>query len=172
MKKIKKWSLKKIIKETVTTLLMVFVVSMVLNYIRKPDTSNQLANIKAMDIYQHEIDFVESDKKNSPTIIHFWATWCPTCKLEAPNIEALKNSCNVITIAVNSGTDEEIKSFMSERNLSYRVINDSDGLLAKKFGVEVFPTTFIYDANDTLRFSEVGYSTTVGLKARVALIRE
>jgi thiol-disulfide isomerase/thioredoxin len=168
----KNWSFKKIIKEILSMLLMVFVVSMVLNYIRKPDTSNRLVDIKAMDIYQHEIEFIKSDEKSSPTIIHFWATWCPTCKLEAPNIEALKNSCNVITIAVNSGSDEELKSFMSERDFSYRVINDSEGLLAKKFGVEVFPTTFIYDANDTLRFSEVGYSTTMGLKARVALIRE
>jgi thiol-disulfide isomerase/thioredoxin len=168
----KNWSFKKIIKEILSMLLMVFVVSMVLNYIRKPDTSNRLVDIKAMDIYQHEIEFIKSDEKSSPTIIHFWATWCPTCKLEAPNIEALKNSCNVITIAVNSGSDEELKSFMSERDFSYKVINDSEGLLAKKFGVEVFPTTFIYDANDTLRFSEVGYSTTMGLKARVALIRE
>jgi thiol-disulfide isomerase/thioredoxin len=168
----KNWSFKKIIKEILSMLLMVFVVSMVLNYIRKPDTSNRLVDIKAMDIYQHEIEFIKSDEKRSPTLIHFWAIWCPTCKLEAPNIEALKNSCNVITIAVNSGLDEELKSFMSERNFSYRVINDSEGLLTKKFGVEVFPTTFIYDANDTLRFSEVGYSTTMGLKARVALIRE
>ncbi len=166
------WSLKKILKEIVTTLLMVFVVSMVINYIRKPDTSNQLADIKAMDIYQHEIEFIKSEKKSYPTIIHFWATWCPTCKLEAPNIEALKDSCNVITVAVNSGTNEEIKSFMDERNFSYRVINDGDGALAKQFGVEVYPTTFIYDRNGTLRFSEVGYSTTVGLKARVALLKE
>jgi len=168
----KKWNFKNILKEILSTLLIIFVISMVLNYIRKPDTSDKLIDIKALDIYQNEINFTKLAKKDEPTIVHFWATWCPTCKLEAPNIEALKNSCNVITIAVNSGSNKELKSFMSQRNFTYRVINDQDSSLAKQFGVGVYPTTFIYDSNGSLKFSEVGYSTTVGLKARVAFIRD
>jgi len=168
----KKWNFKNILKEILSTLLIIFVISMVLNYIRKPDTSDKLIDIKALDIYQNEINFTKLAKKDAPTVIHFWATWCPTCKLEAPNIEALKNSCNVITIAVNSGSNKELKSFMSQRDFTYRVINDQDSSLAKQFGVGVYPTTFIYDSNGSLKFSEVGYSTTVGLKARVAFIRD
>ena len=164
--------LKKIVKEIISTLLMVFVISMVINYIRKPDSSDKLINIKLVDIYNKPISLMELDKKDSPTIIHFWATWCPTCKLEAPNIESLRDYSNVVTVAVNSGSDEQLKAFMKERDFGYRVINDNNGELAKKFGVEVFPTTFIYDKNGTLKFSEVGYSTTVGLKARVALIKD
>lgn len=168
----KNWSFKKIVKEIVVTLLMVFVISMVLNYIRKPDTDVTLPDIKVSDIYQNQIILTKISKKENPTIIHFWATWCPTCKLEAPNLEELRATCNVVTIAVNSGSNEELKAFMKERDLSYRVVNDRDGELAKKFGVGAFPTTFIYDANGELKFSEVGYSTTLGLKARVALVRE
>lgn len=168
----KNWTLKKILKEILSTLLMIFIISMLLNYIRKPDTPDKIVDIRALDIYQKEIILSNPSKKNRPTIIHFWATWCPTCKLEAPNIEALRGSCNVITVAVNSGTDKELKSFMGEKNLAYSVINDEDGSLAKQFGVEVYPTTFIYDSNGSLKFSEVGYSTTIGLKARVAFIRD
>lgn len=167
----KNWTFKKIIKEIGSTLLILFVVSMGLNYIRKPDTSNQLVDIEALDIYSKKISLTKLEK-DAPTIVHFWATWCPTCKLEAPNIEALRDSCNVVSVAVNSGSDEELKAFMKERGFNYKVINDNDGSLAKKFGVEVYPTTFIYDSNGSLKFSEVGYSTTMGLKARIAMIRD
>ena len=166
------WSLKKIAKEIVTTLLMLFVISMVINYIRKPDSSSTLVDMQLLDIYNKKISLRDLPKKDAPTIVHFWATWCPTCKLEAPNLNSLRDSCNVVTVAVNSGSDETIKSFIKERALSYRVINDKSGDLAKSFGVEVYPTTFIYDRNGTLKFSEVGYSTEVGLKTRVAIVRD
>ena len=168
----KKWSVKKIVKEIISTLLMIFIISMVVNYMRKPDSSDKLMDIHVLDIDNNKISLINLAKKDTPTIVHFWATWCPTCKLEAPNLESLRNSCNVVTIAVNSGSNELIQAFMKERDLGYRVINDKNGDLAKKFGVEVYPTTFIYDSNGTLKFSEVGYSTTIGLKARVALVRD
>jgi thioredoxin-related protein len=60
---------------------------------------------------------------------------------------------------------------MEERGFNYAVVNDREEKLSKQFGVEVFPTTFIYDSNGILEFSEVGYSTTLGLKARLALVK-
>jgi thiol-disulfide isomerase/thioredoxin len=164
----KNWSIKKIIKEIVSTLLIVFVISMVLNYIRKPETDLILPAIKAKLISGEEINLRGEGKK--PIVIHFWATWCPTCKVEAPNIESIKDDAHLVTIAVNSGNDAELKTFMQERGYTYNVVNDNKSELSEKFGVGAFPTTFIYDANGTLRFSEVGYSTTLGLKARLGLI--
>ena len=163
------WSIKKIIKEIVTTLLMVFVVSMVLNYIRKPDNDVVLSNIKVSLISGKKDSFRGDGSK--PIVIHFWATWCPTCKLEAPNLESIKDEAHLITIAVNSGNDSEIKAFMQERGYTYAVVNDGDEILSKKFNVDVFPTTFIYNSNGSLEFSEVGYSSTLGLKARLALTK-
>ncbi|NEW60296.1 redoxin domain-containing protein [Sulfurovum sp. bin170] len=163
------WSIKKIIKEVVITLLMLFVVSMALNYLRKPDTDTVLPDIKALSISGDEIAFVGDGTK--PTVIHFWATWCPTCKIEAPNLESIKGEVHLVSVAVNSGTDSELRAFMEERGYTYAVVNDKEGKLREKFDVGAFPTTFIYDANGTLQFSEVGYSTTLGLKARLSLIR-
>jgi len=58
---------------------------------------------------------------------------------------------------------------MIEKNLSFRVVNDSDGVLAKQLNIEAYPTTFIYDASGELKFTEVGYTSTVGLLARIKL---
>ena len=100
----------------------------------------------------------------------FWATWCPTCKLEAANIERVSKKYEVLTVAVNSGDDEKITRYLKERGLSFRVLNDQEGIWAQKFMVQAFPTTFIYDAKGELKFTEVGYTTTAGLLARIALI--
>ena len=146
---------------------MIFVISLALNYMRKPNTYTQLPNIKVKTINNKDVQF---EILGQPVVVHFWTTWCPTCKLEAPNIESIKDDVHIITVAVNSGTDEELKKFMKEKGYSYTVINDNSGKLAQKFGVKAYPTTFIYDSSGKLQFSEVGYSTQMGIRARVALI--
>ncbi|MCH9740110.1 MAG: protein disulfide oxidoreductase [Epsilonproteobacteria bacterium] len=163
----KKWSIKNILKEIVSTLLIVFVLSLVINYIRKPDISSELPKLNMALIDGNEVSL---EGKGKPTVLHFWATWCPTCKFEAPNLQGIQDEAHVITVAVNSGTDEVLKTFMQERGYTYAVVNDTQGNLAEKFNVGAFPTTFMYDSNGKLQFSEVGYSTTLGLKARLALI--
>jgi len=164
----KKWSLKNIIKEIVTTLLIFFVLSMMVNYIRKPEINENIYSYELSDIQNNRIDF--NDYKGKPLVVHFWATWCPICKLEAGNIEWVSDTYNVITIAVKSGSDEELNEFMREHELSYNVIPDQHGELAKKFNIEAYPTTLIYNGKGELKFTEVGYSTTLGLKARLELI--
>jgi len=160
-------SIKKFLKEIVFTVLMVFVVSMVLNYIRQPEIHENIYDYTLKDINQETIDF--STYKEKPLVVHFWATWCPTCKLEASNIDEVSKTNNVVTIAVTSGSNSEIKTFLKEKNLNFKVINDKDGVLAQKFNISAFPTTLIYDTNGSLKFTEVGYTTTLGLKTRIQL---
>jgi len=163
-----KWSFKNIIKEIITTLLLLFIVSMALNYIRKPEINENIYSLELRDIDNSKVNF---DKyKEKPLLVHFWATWCSVCKLEAANIERLSKSYNVITIAVNSASDEVLNTFIKEHELTYKVIHDKNGKLAKKFNIEVYPTTLIYNKKGELKFTEVGYSTTLGLKARLELI--
>lgn len=106
-------------------------------------------------------------EKSKPVLIHFWATWCPTCKLESSNIQYLSKHYKVITIAVNSGTDYEINNYLKEHNLDFKVVNDKNSIYAKSFNISAYPTTFIYDKDKNLIFSEVGYTSTLGLYIRL-----
>ena len=164
-----KWTLKRVFKEVLTTLVLFFIISQVMNFIRKPDIKTDIYAYNLTDIQNEAIEF--NEYINEPLIVHFWGTWCPTCKLEASNIETLSESYNVISIAVNSGTDEQIQAYMTEHALDYPVINDTKGALAQKFNIGVYPTTLIYNAKGELKFTEVGYSTTLGLQARIELIK-
>ena len=162
-----KLNIKRIAKEIAIGALMLFVVSNVLSYLRKPElSSNQLPQIEAqlLDGTQFSV------KKGKPLVLHFWATWCPTCKLEASNIESVSKEYEVLTIAVNSGDDTQLKKYMNEKKLTFKVVNDKEGKWAQQFNIEAYPTTFIYDAKEELKFSEVGYTTTAGLLGRLKII--
>lgn len=105
--------------------------------------------------------------KNKPLLIHFWATWCPVCKTEAQNIEYISKYYQVITIAVKSQNDNEIKKYLEEKDLHFMVYNDINATFSKKFNIGVFPTTLIYNKNKEVKFSDVGYTTTFGLFFRM-----
>ena len=165
----KKWTIKNILKEIFSTLIIFFILSMVINYIRKPDVSEDIYEYKLVDIKSDTVDF--KTYKGKPLVVHFWATWCPTCKLEASNIETISKKYNVVTIAVNSGANEQLKTYMDEKKLTYRIINDANGVLSRKFNIGAYPTTLIYDTKGILKFTEVGYSTTLGLEARLRLAK-
>ena len=158
-----KWNFKSLVKEIVIGAILLFIFTNIISYLRKPELlSTQLPHL--------EVQLLDgstySPKEGKPFIVHFWATWCPTCKLEASNIESVSKEYEVLTIAVNSGDNAKIKAYMDERDLRFRVVNDSDGKWAKQFNVEAYPTTLIYDTKGVLQFIEVGYTTTVGLLAR------
>lgn len=105
--------------------------------------------------------------RDKPLLVHVWATWCPTCKLEADNIDRVSKYYEVITIAVDSGSDYDIHEYMKEHDLEYRVINDNKYSIAESLNIKVFPTTLIYDKNQKLVFSEVGYTSSFGLFIRM-----
>ena len=159
--------IKSTLKEISIALVLLFILSNIISYIRQPELgSTQLPQI--------EVKLVDGNtfrvEKGKPLIIHFWATSCPACKLEAPNIETVSKEYEVLSIAVNSGSNENVKEYMQEHGLSFKVLNDADGAWATEFNIEVYPTTFIYDAKGKLRFTEVGYTTTAGLFARLEWI--
>ena len=162
----KTWNIKKILKEIAIMMLMVLVISNVLSYIRKPDLSDsQLPKINELMINGEQFD--SRTYSGKPLLIHFWATWCPTCKAEADNIQRLSKYYEVVTFAVKSGSDEELAAYMNDRGFDYRVINDEDGRWAREFNIEGYPTTFIYDSAGQVTFSEVGYTSTLGLLFRM-----
>lgn len=105
-----------------------------------------------------------------PTLVHFWATWCPVCRAEQGLIEALsKDYPNTITVAMQSGNDAAVSQFMREQSLSFPVINDTGGKISQAWGVRGVPASFIVDAAGQIRFVEIGYTTGLGLRLRLWL---
>ena len=97
------------------------------------------------------------DYKGKTIFLNFWATWCPPCKAEMPDIQEIyetydtegEDALVVLGVATPSmgqeGTEEEIRTFLEENRYTYPVLMDTEGELFGAYGVYSLPTTFMID---------------------------
>lgn len=96
------------------------------------------------------------------TVINFWATWCPPCQEEMPDLEifARRNQQKIDFYAVNlHESEEKIKNFMNENKYTMPVLLDKDGAIAKKFQVTAIPTTVIVNKHGMIKYRKSGAMT-------------
>jgi len=145
---------------------ILLVISNVMSYIRKPTLDSNLLPTQTFQL----IDGTSyTPQKGKPLLVHFWATWCGVCSMEAPNIERVSKKYEVLTIVVQSGNIENIKAQMKKEGVTFKVVEDPNGMFSQQFKVSAFPTDFIYDAKGKLYSTDVGYTTTAGLLTRLKL---
>lgn len=111
--------------------------------------------------------FYSDSMKNKAYLLHFWATWCGICKLEQDSIQSISESHTVISIAMNSGTANAVKAYMQKHQLNFPVVLDEHGKIARRYGVSGVPASFIIAPNGEIAFSQVGYTTSWGLRIRL-----
>lgn len=106
-----------------------------------------------------------------PVLVHFWATWCGVCLAEQGTISAIAQDKNadLITIAMQSGKTSEVSRYIQQHHIDFPVINDEDGTLAERWGVNAVPANFVIAPDGKIRFIEVGYTTKIGLSLRLWL---
>ncbi len=159
--------LKHYFKEILTFFVLLAIVTNLLSFYKSLDLNKAPLDLKEFYLLDGKTYHLNT---NEATIVHFWATWCPVCKTEAPNIEQISKKYQVITIAVDSGNKQEIKNYLIQHHLSFKVVNDITKSLAQQFHIQAYPTTLIYDRNGKLIFSDVGYTTTLGLYIRLFIV--
>jgi thiol-disulfide isomerase/thioredoxin len=113
------------------------------------------------------LDDVLKAAGGKPVLVAFWATWCPVCKAEEGNIAAVARDWPLLSVAMQSGDAAAVVKHLKERGLDFPALIDADGRLATEWKVRGVPTHFIVDSRGIVRFQLVGYTTTVGLRARL-----
>lgn len=123
---------------------------------------------KAPDMAVEAIPVLHSDSlPEKPRLVHFWATWCPICRFEQSGIQALSAEFPLVTVAVQSGTLDQVRAYMGAEGISFPTLIDEGGELARTWGVRGFPATFVLDGQGNIRFRTVGYTTGWGLRMRL-----
>ncbi|MDQ3036913.1 MAG: redoxin family protein [Myxococcota bacterium] len=109
--------------------------------------------------------------RERPVLVHFLASWCGVCEAEEPNLVALARDHDVIAIATQSGDVDQVRAWIDdETDLGeVRVVADPRGTIAARWGVSAFPTSFYVDRSGGVRHVEVGYTTELGMRARMWL---
>lgn len=106
-------------------------------------------------------------KENKVAVLNFWATWCPPCRAEFPELVSFsqKNNEKVQFYSINlQENQEKVLNFLKQENYSLPVLLDEDGKVAKMFRVTAIPTTLIIDAQGIIRYRKSGGVTSEELE--------
>ncbi|WP_020394146.1 redoxin domain-containing protein [Thiolinea disciformis] len=108
--------------------------------------------------------------RDKPVMLHFWATWCAICEMEQGGISKVVEHWPVITIAYDDASEADVSKYMEKQGIKqWTTVHDPKGELARSYGVSVLPTTYILDGQGRIRFHEVGFSSSWGLRLRLWL---
>lgn len=108
-----------------------------------------------------------ADYRGEPLLLHFWASWCSVCSAEQASIDAIADDHALLGVAMQSGDAAQVRAHMAREGLGFRNLNDPRGELAARYGVTAVPATFILDGEGGIRFVERGWSSELGLRARL-----
>jgi thiol-disulfide isomerase/thioredoxin len=98
-------------------------------------------------------DFDLSKFKGGPVLVNLWASWCAPCIKELPTLQQLEQSHNddgalgVIAVSQDMAPQGSVEAFLAERDLGrFAAFHDPEMKLTDALGVQIMPTTILYDA--------------------------
>jgi peroxiredoxin len=86
-------------------------------------------------------------------VLNFWATWCPPCRKEMPDLQGLYQQFanqGLVILAISDEDAGKVKPFISERKITYPILLDPGRKVNELFQIEGIPKTFVYDRNGKL----------------------
>lgn len=105
--------------------------------------------------------FDSSALRGRVVVLNFWATWCAPCVEEMPSLEGLQRALggerlSVVAVSVDDDP-RELSDFVARQKLTLTVLRDpGTHAIARTYGVEGFPTTFVIGADGLVRGVYVG----------------
>ncbi len=91
--------------------------------------------------------------KGQPVLINLWASWCAPCVKELPTLQALETRhagdghYRVIAISQDNGPQGSVDAFLASKKIGrFAAYHDPDMALSGALGVQILPSTILYDA--------------------------
>lgn len=103
------------------------------------------------------------DYRGKKVLLNFWATWCPPCRAEMPDMEEMykdqKNE-DVVVLAVNmtmsESSREDVEQFIHDYELTFPILMDEVGEVGHQYEVLSYPTSLFIDSDGVIRSKVIG----------------
>ena len=170
--------MKKIIKISIIFLLIFILGTFFLslnkssNYNTESLVGNKLGEIELVSFEDDSIFTNDDFKKNSFTLINFWASWCAPCRIEHPQLMELSKEDNIKILGVNF-KDKKINAlkFLKDLGDPYEYLTrDSNGKQSVNFGIYGIPESILIDNKLTIIKKFVGPLTKQDLNNIIDII--
>lgn len=97
-----------------------------------------------------------SDYRGKRVMLNFWATWCPPCRAEMPDIQKLYDQEDIAILAVNMTASEKneaaVTEFVDDFELTFPILMDREAEIVELYQVQAYPTSYMIDSNGKIQF--------------------
>ena len=113
-----------------------------------------------------------SNFRGKAVFVNFWATWCPPCRAEMPEMEAVyqeyKNK-DVVVIGVNVlESEDDVRQFVEQGGYSWTFLLDVSGEVAANYEVVSIPASFFIDREGIIQAVNIGSMTEQVMERKLA----
>ncbi len=113
-----------------------------------------------------------SDFRGKTVFVNFWATWCPPCRAEMPEIEAVYQEYKdrgVVVIGVDILEPEDVvRQFVEQGGYSWTFVLDTSGEVAGNYEIAAIPTSLFIDREGIIQAVKIGAMTKRAMENNLA----
>lgn len=101
-----------------------------------------------------------SDLRGEKVMVNFWATWCPPCRAEIPDLQKLHEEQDINILAINATQSEKsienVEDFVEELEMTFPILMDEENITPEKYNAFSLPNSFMIDTEGRIQFVALG----------------